>query len=776
MANEMIASSQPDMMAGVPGGDSFDILQILKRRWAVLVVAVALGWAASVAYWYLTPPTYESAAQLMIMRRDPRLATRGVQDGQTGGVGEDILATHMQLLQSPRIVKDALKGGELYDLESIKGELQPNETPVDYVIDHLDVTRGGSGGAKEANVLNINFRHNSPRDSQLIVNALVQRFQSFVDEQSEDVNNEAAELIARARKDLENELSEVESERLNMRKNAPLLWNGSESNNIHRTRYEQIQQELSALRLQATEAESRLQIVRDVVKRDSGSSVNMLQKLSLIDDENLARLGVFVEVIGSEASSASFQASMPVRLEEAKAQYEVLAQLRAEEKNLLENFAPRHPEVVRIRHKIEEAKRVLKETSGTTTLTGNEKTLTPDGIVDAYARILENDLQSIKKREEGLLALAAQEEESAKELVVYELQDETLDKQVARRQELYNAVVERLRDINMAKDYGGFINELIASPSFGDTVWPNLPLCVVLGTFLGLLGGVGGALALEYQDRSFRDADEVAAVLDLPVLSQVPFLEIPEEATNPLHATMDLTVCALHSPQSPEAEVFRGLRTQMFFAANGEELRVLAITSAKPGDGKTTVTANLAFSLAQTGRRVLLVDCDMRRPRMNQVFGVENETGLSLVLQGQVKPSDVIHAVPETNVTFLPAGPNPGNPAEMLESVAFHEFLETAKSEYDFVLLDCPPVLKVADPCIIASQVDGMLLALRVSQDTKPEALKTLEMLDQTGVTMLGLVLNCWDAGGSFDTYGGGYGYGYGYGDYAPDETPKAAA
>ena len=147
-----------------------------------------------------------------------------------------------------------------------------------------------------------------------------------------------------------------------------------------------------------------------------------------------------------------------------------------------------------------------------------------------------------------------------------------------------------------------------------------------------------------------------------------------------------------------------------------------------------------------------------------------------MALQGKVSPWDVTHHVPETNVTFLPAGPNPGNPAEMLESPAFHDFLELAKSEYDFVLLDCPPVLKVADPCIIASQVDGMLLAMRVSQDTKPEALKTLEMLEQTGVTMLGLVLNCWDAGASFDTYGGGYGYGYGYGDYTPDETPKAAA
>lgn len=776
MANELTANGQPEVVAGGPAGDSFDILQIIKRRWTVLVVAVALGWAASVAYWYVTPVTYESAAQLMIMRRDPRLATRGVQDGQTGGVGEDILATHMQLLQSPRIVKDALQGAGLFELESIKKELKKDETPVDYVIDHLDITRGGAGGAKEANVLNISFRHNSPAESQLIVNALVQRFQSFVDEQSEDVNNEAAELIARARKDLEDELSDVETERLNMRKNAPLLWNGSQSNNIHRTRYEQIQQELSALRLQATEAEARLQNLRDVALRDSQSPINLLQKLSLIDDENLARLGVFVEVIGSEASSATFQASMPVRLSEAKAQYEVLSSLRAKEKTLLEKFAPRHPEVIRVRYEIEEAERVLKEASGATSLTSNEQMLTPDGIVDAYTRILENDLQSIKNREQGLLALAASEEQSAKELVVYELQDETLDKQVARRQELYNAVVERLRDINMAKDYGGFINELIASPSFGEDVWPSLPLCIILGTFLGLMGGVGGAFLLEYQDRSFRDADEVAALLDLPVLSQVPYLEIPEEATNPLHAAMDLTVCSLHAPQSPEAEVFRGLRTQMFFAANGATLHVLAVTSAKPGDGKTTVTANLAFSLAQTGRRVLLVDCDMRRPRMNQVFGVDNETGLSMALQGKVSPWDVTHHVPETNVTFLPAGPNPGNPAEMLESPAFHDFLELAKSEYDFVLLDCPPVLKVADPCIIASQVDGMLLAMRVSQDTKPEALKTLEMLEQTGVTMLGLVLNCWDAGASFDTYGGGYGYGYGYGDYTPDETPKAAA
>jgi succinoglycan biosynthesis transport protein ExoP len=760
------------LTAGLPLGGA-DLLQLLKRQWWVVACTVLLSVGGAVGYWYYTPPTFESEAQLLIMAKDSRLATAGVSGrGDSGTVSENALATHMQILQGRKNVEQALKDAGLYDLKSIQDELDhdENETPTSFVIDRLDVTRGGAGQAKQANVLNISFRHSSPEETRLIIDAILNQYHKFVSDKFEDVNEEAAELISEAQLDLEKELKAAEQEHLEMRRSAPLMWDGEEGGNIHLTTYQDIQTELGSLDIKSAETESRLQIVNDALKANPGARHSMIQILALIDDASLSRFSIVAEVFGQEIQ-VDLLRQTPLVTQATKAEAERLVQLVAREKSLRRDFGPNHEEVAAVRDQINLIRKYLDAQKTMLALTKPDQgQMTPTAIFDAYVSLLTHDMSAIKQRKKHLIALAETEETAARSMVEFEMQDDTLKTQVSRKQDLYDAVVNRLRNINLAKDYGGFINEIIASPEPGTEVWPNLPICLALSLFLGIAAGGGIAMVLDLMDRSFHSPEDVGQTLSLPVLAMVPSLKPrPKEQWALIEGSkVDSTVCAFHAPGSTQAEVFRGLRTHLLFASQDQPMRIISVTSPKPGDGKSTVTANLAFSMAQAGRTVLLVDCDMRKPRMDKLIGGELTPGLSEVLRDKHDPWASMQTFEELGVSFLPAGTVSDSPAELLQSRPFGEFLEAAKERFDVVILDCPPVLRVTDPRIVASQVDSTLLAIRVAQDTKQEARFARDLLVQNGATLVGLVLNCWDRTGRFDTQEG-----YGYGDYKDGYTEE---
>ena len=778
MSEQTARSNGTGITAGLPMGGA-DLLELLKRQWWVVACAVLLSVGGAVGYWYYTPPTYESKAQLLIMAKDSRLATAGVQGrADSGTVSENALATHMQILQGRKNVEQALKDAGLYDLKSIHDELDhsENESPTDYVIDRMDVTRGGAGQAKQANVLNLSFRHNSPEETRLIVDAILVQYQKFVSDKFEDVNEEAASLISEAQLELENELKAAELAHLKMRRESPLMWGSEEEGrNIHLSTYQEIQTELSSLDIKSAETEARLQIVNEALAANPDARHSMIQILALIDDQSLARFGIVAEVFGQEMQ-VDLLRQTPLVTQTAKAEAERLVQLVARENSLRRDFGPNHEEVAAVRDQINLIRTYLDAQQATRTLTKTDQgQMTPTAIFDAYVSLLTHDMSSIKQRKQHLIRLAETEEIAARAMVEYEMQDATLKTQVDRKQDLYDAVVNRLRTINLAKDYGGYINEVIATPELGAEVWPNLPICLALGIFLGLAAGGGLAMVLDLVDRSFHSPEDVGQTLSLPVLAMVPSLKPRGKDQWALveGSNVDTTICAFHAPGSTQAEVFRGLRTHLLFASQEQDMRVISVTSPKPGDGKSTVTANLAFSMAQTGRRVLLVDCDMRKPRMDKLMGAELSPGLSEVLRGKHDPWAGMQTFEELGVSFLPAGTISDSPAELLQSKKFGEFLAEAKERFDLVILDCPPVLRVTDPRIIASQVDSTLLAIRVAQDTKQEARFARDLLIQNGASLVGLVLNCWDRSSRFDSQEG-----YGYGDYKDGyaEEPGARA
>jgi len=274
---------------------------------------------------------------------------------------------------------------------------------------------------------------------------------------------------------------------------------------------------------------------------------------------------------------------------------------------------------------------------------------------------------------------------------------------------------------------------------------PKWMLNLAAGIPLGLMLGVGLAFLLEFLDTSVRTPRDVARHTSLPLLGVVPILDDEEVAID------DIEVATRTAPNSMVAECFRQIRTNLFFASPAENQKALLVTSPGPEDGKTAVAINLAVTIAQSGRRVLLVDANFRRPALHRAFTNAKREGLSNILIGQRQLQDVASPTDLPQLDVLTAGPIPPNPAELLSSRYMRELLARARETYDQVIIDGPPVLLVSDPLVLANILDGAIIVCRAKSNSRGAVLRTRDQLDQVRARILGVVLN------AVETAPGGY-------------------
>ena len=654
----------------------------------------------------------------------------------------------------------------LSQLPGILENLETNEKVIDYIKDRLVVTRGGTGQEREAHYINIEFRHPDMVESKLIVDAIVAAYQKFLDDKYADVNKEAAKLIDQASKDLEATVTQTMKDYLEFRERSPVMISAEAgSTNIPRVRWEATQRELLNVQLMLKEARSRLAVIEpQLLRLKQSGKLTHARLITLIDKNNADRLSALSMIARSEAQTAEFLARQFERQQLAQTETEKMLRLTSELKAMQIELGPKHPEVLKRQEEISAVQGHIEKLRIDLKVTDDPVT-TPEDLMDAYVDLLRNDVMSLEQREQDLLESAAREEEESKGLLVYESEGTLLRETAQRAAQLHQVVLERLGQINLAKEYSGFINQIMEEPDYGTEVWPNVPILLALAIAMGLVLGAGTCGAQEYFDRSFRDPEEIRRDLDLPLLTHVPDLH-KKAGSIAAGSRVHYSLCSFHRPKSREAEVFRGLRTSLFFSSEGQQCSVIMSTSPNKGDGKSTMVTNLAVSIAQAGYKILLIDCDMRRPSAHKLLGLSNAVGLSNLLAGEKRPGDVIQSTETDNLSVITAGPAPQNPAELLTSPAFENFLKSAREKYRFVLLDCPPVLAVADPCIIAPRADGVVMVLRVGADSRPQAMRAKEMLQRVNGRILGIVVNA-----SNEATKSGYGrysetsYGFGY-DY----------
>ena len=758
-----------------------ELISIVKRHWFVFATFVAFSWILVGLYSMICPPTYESSASILLVPKDPSLAAKGVDvNTQETKVSDDLFAGHMMTIQSPKLIRTALEKNRLAELPSLVSSKKPTDfSTATYVMRNLYTTRGGDGQMRDAPVLTLKFRHRNLEDTQIVVQAIMDEFQRFLESKFKDVNKEAADIIVKAQSQMEASLTETRQKFETFQKETPILFSPDHSTNIYRAQYEQLQTALTSLRLERSEVAARLDMVEKQMAEINAraaadpeeSKERDLERLALIDDKSAQRVGIFLDIFYSDAATAAFQEDQPARFAQARSQYEQLNTLKAKEKQLAQEFGPNHFEVRGVQSQIREIEKLLKEQAGDIKFNSEDAMVTPEKIVMGYIRLMRNDLAEFEMREKQLIEESTLAETSAKDLIQYELEGESLRLALNRQQDLYDATVERLRNINLSKDYGGFVIEKLDNNDIGQMSWPSLPLCVALGSILGFGFASIVVSGLEIRNRSLRTSKDIEAVADTHILSYIPkfishrsrslIKEIKDKGSNT--APIVFTV---HDPKSQEAEVFRGLRTSLFFRANEVKAKVLAITSANSGDGKSTITANLVSSMAQTGKTVLIVECDMRKPAVAALLGIDSDTGLSDVLEKKIGFWDAIHTTETPGLAVLAAGETPESPAELLSSDTFRDFINEASAKYDYIVLDCPPVLAVSDPCIVAGVADGVIVVVRINPQSRVELQRTTGMLKDVQANLIGCIVNASSLEDDGATGKDGYVVGYGYGSY----------
>jgi capsular exopolysaccharide synthesis family protein len=381
---------------------------------------------------------------------------------------------------------------------------------------------------------------------------------------------------------------------------------------------------------------------------------------------------------------------------------------------------------------------------------------------------VKNEYQEIAKTERNLQALLNETKSDAFGLNQYEREYLELKRAHDNNQRLYELVLKRLKDTGVSGMLQvSNVRILDRARMKGSPVRPNTPRNLALAIVMGLMGGVALAFAIEYLDRSVTTQDQVEQQLGLTFLGLFPSIERGKDGK--------LQELHVHTaPKSAVAECLRAIRTNLLFMSPDRPLRTILVTSSGPQEGKTTTATSLAITMAGSGNRVLLVDADMRRPRVHKVFGIPNGGGLSSLVLGDGRLADAIRETEVPGLYALPCGPVPPNPAELLHTAAFRKLLAEMAQGFDRVIVDSPPVGVVADAVVMSTHVDGTVVVVKAGRTSREVARKGIRQLRDVNANVLGAVLNDVDLQkhGQYAYY---QQYGYYYGDSRPsDDKPPA--
>ena len=319
-------------------------------------------------------------------------------------------------------------------------------------------------------------------------------------------------------------------------------------------------------------------------------------------------------------------------------------------------------------------------------------------------------------------------------------------------------------------------------------VGPKRVLMILLAFMVSLAGSVGVVLFIEYLDNTIKNVEDVTRYVQLPALGVIPAISataarklaskkagkrkaLSEGARLPDMGEFKPGQLMALDTRSTAAEAYRALRTSVLLSAAGRPPKMILVTSSQPGEGKTTTCINTAISLSQLGASVLIIDCDLRKPTTHKVFGVDHVLGLSTYLSRDVTIDGLVQRMPISNVSLLPCGPIPPNPAELISSEKMRGMLAMLSERYDHILIDSPPLINVTDPVILSRMVDGVILVVHGGKSTRYVVRRARQELTSVGAKIFGVVLNNVDL--RHESYDGYY---YGRSSYGYEQGPKETA
>jgi capsular exopolysaccharide synthesis family protein len=462
-----------------------------------------------------------------------------------------------------------------------------------------------------------------------------------------------------------------------------------------------------------------------------------------------------------------------------------LATLKMQQSKLAASFRPGWPELDRVTEQMAEAETQL----------ALERKKAIRNVETEY----HTSIQREKLLSEALVAQKAEANNFNQNSIQYNI----LKRQVDTEKQLYDGLLQRMKEAGVSAGLQSN-NIHIVDPARPqrNPYSPNKPLNLSLALAIGLVLGVCFAFGVEYLDNSIKTPDDIDRFIKLPALGVIPSLASLAPSSNHHKQLLSATegkipkgiisskaveLISYQDTKSVMSEAYRNLRTSILLSSgSGHPPKSLVVTSSQPGEGKTTTTVNLAIILAQTGGKVILLDCDMRNPRTHRVLNLENVGGMSAFLSGNSDMSSLIQQTDIPNLFAITAGRVPPNPAELLSSTRMKQGLLLLGEYFDHILIDTPPVLSVTDARILGTMADGVVLVIKGGATPKEAVRRTKRLLQEVHAHLIGTLLNNVDVHSAdyyyyakyYYGYGRKYGYGYGYGYGVKDrkEEPHEAA
>ncbi len=506
---------------------------------------------------------------------------------------------------------------------------------------------------------------------------------------------------------------------------------------------------LAQLKQKLEESEAQLVAVAD----KEGIFLGADGKTSLPSDKlaalNIALAGAEDARIGAEARWRQASASSGTSLSSDLLTGSIVAQLRQNRVDLmgqyqqkLSVYKPGYPSMLALKGQIDELDKQISA----------EFVNVKSAAHSQYQAALAHEQLLQQQMDEAKSEVLTQQNHSIRYNVI--------QRDVSTNQQLYDALLQRYKEIGVA---GGIttnnmsVVDRAAIP--GGPYKPDLRRNLLLGTLFGLALGVGLALFFDYLDDTLKTSEDIEKQLQLAVLGVIPRLK----DTTPLEALKD--------QRSAFAEAYRSVRTALQFSTDHGVPRTLLITSSSPSEGKSTTALSLARNFAQLGKRVLLIDADLRNPSQHRTLGLDNDKGLSNVLSGAAKPQDVIQHLAEGDLDLLTSGPVPPNPGELLAGAKMLSLLTVAMAKYDQVILDGPPTMGIADAVILSHIAEGTLMVVDSGATRREVARRAVKRLAAGRARLIGVLLT------KFDANVRGYYYSYadqGYYSYGGDQAKLA--
>lgn len=659
---------------------------VLERRWlaisAFLVVMVLTG-----LYLAKAPRIYMASARLQINREsDNPLNVREVSVDSR--FEQDYLQTQYKNLQSRTLMEEVLDSLDLMNKDDRYSKAPDKNRAVTMLLNDVAIVP-----VRMSRLVDIRVEHTDRRQAKLIANEIVKTFIEDNSKQRTTASFDALSWLQTQETDTGGKVKEAEDALQNYRieHNEISL---EDSENLVRQGLIAAQVELSRAHLETLQAEENLTEIDNLLA--SGKPLDTIPQIR----DNLTLQKLREDMAIKESALASW----------------------------LTRYREKHPVIIQARAEIVKLQEQMK----------NE--------AEATLQSVRNNVEVLKKKEEGLIANVEQETQKQQALGGLRIEYDALKRDADTRKTIYGNVLTRRSETELlSRLQANNMRVVDAAIIPAGPVKPRVLLTLLFGVFGGLMAGIGLAFFVNYLDDSIKSQDDVETALGLPFLGYVPNIKSNSVVERDLQA---------HShPQSNAAEGFRTIRATLSLTQKADKLGLVSVTSTIPSEGKSLVASNLAIVSAQTGLRTLLVDADLRRPSVHKAYQLHSPVGLSAYLKNETSNlEDILHHTEVPNLDVICCGAVPNNPSELIGSARMRQFLDAVRGKYDRVILDCPPISAVSDPLVIAVNSDGVVFVTKFNKIRREHAIRSVQRIQNAGIHIMGVVINDIDFEGK-DSY-----------------------